>query len=294
VGAALVTPLVYEENFLVGNRAGLDVQVADSFVFRLRRVPSTATIRCSGGAGVCWSTIQEDELTLLEVAGALAELGIGCGDRVRVAVEGEGDAPRVVVDEIKRALDDFPPSQTEMLVSVALGEATFLRFMPPALNGRSMDRRTGEVHAGVSAFSGRLVNETIYEIDITQVDRNTVEILEIALRCAAPAFFLLGPVVGLGPGNEPLVAVERFWPVPRSVDLTVASVSNSPTDRRIAKEAEHWNRSPYVGKLVAAAKRRRQAPAASLAMPSLASCAVKPFCFYPPDIEKKLREWGYL
>ncbi len=245
-----------EDDFLVTTPSGLNEQVADSFVFRLPDVPSTVTIRRPNGAGVCWDTLQKDELVLFEVAGALAELEILYGDPVEVTTEGEGNVPRAALAEIRRALNDWPPSPAEMLVADALGEPTFIRFLPPSLYGTSMDRRTGEIHAGVSVFPGRPLNEALYEIDVTQVGGNTVEILEICLQCAAPAFFLAGPVVGLGPGNEPLLHVERFWPVPRSVDLTVTPVSSPAMNRQLATLAKRWNESPYVGKLVKEAIRK--------------------------------------
>ncbi len=78
------TSVETEENFLVLNPAGLDEATADMIVMRLPLVPSTVTIRRPSGAGVCWDTLQKDELILLDVVEALAELEILCGDPVEV------------------------------------------------------------------------------------------------------------------------------------------------------------------------------------------------------------------
>ena len=281
-----------EEDFAVLVPA-LDEATADTITTRLMVVPSRVTITAPSGAGVEWRTDLEDYRTLLKVVRILAGLKISRGDRVTVAATGEGDVPRVVVDEIRRALAERPPEAEEMIGS------TFLRFTPPPLSGESKNHQTGEVHDGVSVFRGRWLESDIFEIDTNKMHPATVAALAVFLRCAAPAFFVTGAVVGRGPGNESLVNVARFWRVPREVGLTVTPVGNSHpdiSDQRIANLAKRWNRADHAEKRGGAYFLRKAAYAESLllkpafAKPSVSVQAVKPFNV-DALADKLLREW---
>lgn len=231
-----------EDVFTVYNPAGLDGLTADTITTRLMVVPCRVTITSPGGAGVEWRADLKDYQVLLKVVGILAGLQIQPGDRVRVAAEGEGDAPRVAVGEIRRALTEGSPSEAP----------TLLRFRPPPISGKSTDHSTGEILAGASGFHGRLLDEDLFEIDTNGLGWDGLEVLKVCLRCAMPAFFLAGPLAGRGTGNEPLVHVEHFWPLPPSMRLAVARA-----DRRTVDSARTWNRTPVAKKLVAGAYVRK-------------------------------------
>ncbi len=235
-----MTPPLYEENFLVSNPAGLDEQVADTLVIRLVSVPAEVTIIKADGYGVQWHT-GWSAATLLKIVRSLTKLGIQCGAWLTVLVEAEGDkAPRLVVDEVRRALTDCPPMAEEML------EYNYVRFTPPPLSGKSKNYRTLELHAGVSSYAGRWLEPGLFELDTTWIEWPwDFETLETYLRCGAPAFFVAGPLAGIGPDKEPFVSVERWGAAPRSVALTAAPVKDKAMSRWIADSVEIWNRADY-------------------------------------------------
>lgn len=52
-----------------------------------------------------------------------------------------------------------------------------------------------------------------------------------------PAFFIEGEEIGEGPDGEPLVAVDRYWPVPLDTDVTC-------TEEYAQSTLELWSSGP--------------------------------------------------
>lgn len=122
-------------------------------------------------------------------------------------------------------------------------EVRYLRFGNPPPKPRSVDHLTGERLAGVSVYEGWLEDGGEEYVDEFTIDTSRLNldhgISNLLLMAALdrPAFFIEGEEIGEGPDGEPLVAVDRYWPVPLDTDV-------SCTEEYAQPALELWSSGP--------------------------------------------------
>ncbi len=99
-------------------------------------------------------------------------------------------------------------------------EPRYIRFGFLPKNGRSRHRGLWKAEKGVSSYRGRLVSPGCFRIDTSGLIDDGLAVLSLLCALDRPVFFLAGQEVGIGSDGEPLLKVERSWPVPPDVDLT--------------------------------------------------------------------------
>ncbi len=99
-------------------------------------------------------------------------------------------------------------------------EPRYVRFGYLPRTGRSRHRGVWKTEKGVSCYPGRLVGPGCFRIDFSEISNEDLGTLFLWCAADRPAFFLAGEEVGVGSDGEPLLKVERSWPVPPDVDLT--------------------------------------------------------------------------
>jgi hypothetical protein len=113
----------------------------------------------------------------------------------------------------------------------------YVRFGYLPRTGRSRHRGVWKAEKGVSCFPGRLVDPGCFRIDTSGISNEDLGTLFLWCAADRPAVFLSGEEVGVGSDGEPLLKVERFWPVPPDVDLTSYDGLTQPALRL-------WSRGP--------------------------------------------------
>ncbi len=117
-------------------------------------------------------------------------------------------------------------------------EPRYVRFGYLPRNGRSRYSFQWRSEAGVSCYPGDMREGGRFFVDTSGLTDES-GLAGLVLFCALdrPAFFVEGEEVGVGTDGEPLLRVERRWPVPADVDLTSYGGDTQPA-------LELWSRGP--------------------------------------------------
>ncbi len=100
-------------------------------------------------------------------------------------------------------------------------EPRYVRFGYPRRSGRSRYSLRWQSEAGVSCYPGVTREPGRFFVDTSGlIDESGLAGLVLFCALDRPAFFLDGEEVGVGTDGEPLLRVERCWPVPRDMKLT--------------------------------------------------------------------------
>ncbi len=117
-------------------------------------------------------------------------------------------------------------------------EPRYVRFGYPRRSGRSRYSLRWRSEAGVSCYPGAMREGGRFFVDTSGLTDES-GLTGLVLFCALdrPAFFVEGEPVGVGTDGEPLLRVERCWPVPPDVELTSYDGFTQPALRL-------WSRGP--------------------------------------------------
>lgn len=117
----------------------------------------------------------------------------------------------------------------------------YVRFGNLPRSGHSMDLPAVKRLAGVCCYEGRMDERRGFIIDDTDLNEK-MGLPGLAGMAATDrrAYFIEGEEVGRGPDGEPLLRVERVWPVPRKVNITCV-------DTRLQEALWLWSKGPRDG-----------------------------------------------
>ncbi len=114
----------------------------------------------------------------------------------------------------------------------------FVRFGYPRRSGRSRYSFRWRSEAGVSCYPGLMREPGRFFVDTSGlIDESGLAGLVLFAALDRPAYFVEGEEVGVGADGEPLLRIERCWPVPPDVDLTSFDGFTQPALRL-------WSRGP--------------------------------------------------
>ncbi len=117
-------------------------------------------------------------------------------------------------------------------------EPRYVRFGALPLSGRSRYSFRWRSEAGVSAYPGDMREGGRFLVDTSVLtDESGLAGLVLFAAMDRNAYFLAGEEVGVGTDGEPLLRVERSWPVPADVELASADLFTQPA-------LKLWSRGP--------------------------------------------------
>lgn len=107
-------------------------------------------------------------------------------------------------------------------------EPRYVRFGKLPKGGRSRNQLTSAFHLGASVYGGTLIEPNLFRIHTSELSLIGLQGLIARAAQDAPALFVAGDEVGVGPDGEPLLRIEHARRVPRTTSLTSVEASAQP------------------------------------------------------------------